>query len=145
MDRVSLKSAANLGREGRARVEYYQALAATDPETGLLETDDPTCPADKLGEGLVYHIAINRGSEQVFGIPAMRRIVKWMAALNDFMAARVDMTQAAAAFIMRRTVKGSPSQVAKIAAKAISRTSSLAATSIDDPTVGEVAAGPRPA
>jgi hypothetical protein len=69
-----------------------------------------------------------------------------MAALNDFMAARVDMTQAAAAFIMRRTIKGSPQQVANIAAKAISRQSSLASTSVDDPTTGQpVQAGPRPA
>jgi hypothetical protein len=145
MDRVSLRSLANMEQQGKPRVLYYQALAATDPETGELLTDDPTCPDEKRGEGLVYHIAINRGTEQVFGIPAMRRTIKWLAALNDFMAARVDMTQAAAAFIMRRTVKGSPSQVAKIAAKALSRTSSLAATSIDDPNTGLIQPGPRPA
>jgi hypothetical protein len=145
MDRVSLKATANMQASGRPVVQYYQALAATDPATGKLDTDDPTCPSEKLGDGLVYHIAINRGSEQVFGIPAMRRIVKWMAALNDFMAARVDMTQAAAAFIMRRTVKGSSTQVANIAAKALSRASTLAATSMDDPSAGTIAPGPRPA
>jgi hypothetical protein len=146
MDRVSLKATANMQASGRPVVQYYQALAATDPATGKLDTDDPTCPPEKLGDGLVYHIAINRGSEQVFGIPAMRRIVKWMAALNDFMAARVDMTQAAAAFIMRRTVKGSATQVANIAAKALSRASTLAATSMDDPSAtGVIAPGPRPA
>lgn len=145
MDRVSLKTSVPLQQSGNPVVQYYQSLAATDSATGKLMTDDPTCPAEKLGDGLVYHIAMNKGSEQVFGIPAMRRIVKWMAALNDFMAARVDMTQAAAAFIMRRTVKGSPQQVAKMAAKAISRTSSLAATSMDDPTAGVVLPGPRPA
>lgn len=145
MDRVSLKSAASMQQGGKPVVQYYQSLAATDPETGDLLTDDPPCPPEKLGEGLVYHIAINRGTEQVFGIPAMRRMVKWMAALNDFMAARVDMTQAAAAFIMRRTVKGSPQQVAKIAAQALSRTSTLAATSMDDPNAGVITPGPRPA
>jgi hypothetical protein len=145
MDRVSLKSAASLQQGGQPVVQYYQSLAATDSETGLLLTEDPPCPPEKLGEGLVYHIAINRGTEQVFGIPAMRRMVKWMAALNDFMAARVDMTQAAAAFIMRRTVKGSPQQVAAIAAQALSRTSTLAATSIDSPDAGVITPGPRPA
>jgi hypothetical protein len=145
MDRVSLKATQTMQQSGRPVVQYYQSLAATDAQSGKLDTDDPTCPPDKLGEGLVYHIAINRGSEQVFGIPAMRRIVKWMAALNDFMAARVDMTQAAAAFIMRRTVKGSPDQVAKIAAQALSRSSTLAATSMDDPNAGTIAPGPRPA
>jgi len=142
MDRVSLKNAGNMMQNGKPQVVYYQALDATEPDTGKLDTDDPPCPANKLGEGYVYHIAINRGSEQVFGIPAMRRIVKWMAALNDFMAARVDMTQAAAAFIMRRTIKGSPQQVANIAAKAISRQSAIASSSIDGQPV---TAGPRPA
>jgi hypothetical protein len=144
-DRPSIKALMSQQDPGKPRVMYYQALAATDSETGELDSKDDPAPTEKLGEGLVYHIAINRGSEQVFGVPAMRRIVKWMAALNDFMAARVDMTQAAAAFIMRRTVKGSPQQVANIAAKAISRRSDLAATSIDDPSMGIVQPGPRPA
>ena len=143
MDRVSLKSAAAQQQQiGTPRVMYYQALDATDPKTGELDTEDPQCPPDKLGDGLVYHIAINKGTEQVFGIPAMRRIVRWMAALNDFMSARVDLTQAAAAFIMRRTIKGSPQQVASIAAKAISRKSSLAASTMDDNASLQV--GPRP-
>jgi len=142
-DRVSIKAAANLENATKSRVLYYQALAATGDD-GKLDTTDKQAPSDKVGDGLVYHIAINRGTEQVFGIPAMRRIVKWMAALNDFMAARVDMTQAAAAFIMRRTVKGSPQQVAAIAAKQLSRTSSLAASSLDK-DASEVTPGPRPA
>jgi hypothetical protein len=142
MDRVSLKAAAMQQQQGKPQVVYYQSLEATDPATGDLDTDDPTCPPEKLGDGLVYHIALNRGTEQVFGIPAMRRIVRWMAALNDFMAARVDLTQAAAAFIMRRTVKGSPQQVANIAAKAISRKSSLAAGTMDEDSSLQM--GPRP-
>ena len=143
MDRPDIKAAMNQQSPTKPRVMYYQSLAATDSETGALDSEDAACPTDKLAEGLVYHIAINRGTEMVFGVPAMRRIVKWMAALNDFMAARVDMTQAAAAFIMRRTVKGSPQQVANIAAKAISRQSSLASQSIDQPG-GVVQSGPRP-
>lgn len=143
-DRVSMQSQVNAQQPNRPRVIYYQALQATDSETGELLSDDDPCPPEKLGEGLVYHIAVNRGSEQVFGVPQMKRLVRWLAALNDFMAARVDLTQAAAAFIMRRTVKGSPSQVAKIAAKHLSRQSTLASTSIDDPYAGEIKAGPRP-
>jgi hypothetical protein len=144
MDRPDIKAQMAQQDPRRPRVMYYQALQATDSDTGQLDSDDEACPPEKLGEGLVYHIAINRGSEQVFGVPAMRRIVKWMSSLNDFMAARVDLTQAAAAFIMRRTVQGSPQQVANIAAKAISRRSGLAATSVDDPTLGQIQPGPRP-
>ena len=83
----------------------------------------------------------------MFGVPAMKRIIRWLASLNDFMAARVDLTQAAAAFVARRTIKGTPQQVASIAAKAISRGSDLAAVSIDD-TYGSgtgLKDGPRPA
>jgi hypothetical protein len=144
MDRPDIKVMMNQQGGTKPRVMYYQALAATDSETGEIDSKDDPCPPEKLAEGLVYHIAINKGTEQVFGVPAMRRIVKWMAALNDFMAARVDMTQAAAAFIMRRTIKGSPQQVANIAAKAISRQSTLASTSIDSPSGSVVQAGPRP-
>ena len=148
MDRPDIKAITAQQVPGRRpMVMYYQALAATDSETGDLDSLDEPCPPEKLAEGLVYHIAINKGTEQVFGIPAMRRIVKWMAALNDFMAARVDMTQAAAAFIMRRTVQGTPQQVANIAAKAISRQSTLASQSIDnsDPSDAYIKPGPRPA
>ena len=83
-------------------------------------------PAKLMGKGRVYHVAINATSEQVFGNPPMRRLLRWYSAYNDFMTARVDMAQAAAAFIMRRKIKGTPNQVAKMAAKAISRRSELA-------------------
>ena len=144
MDRPDIKVQINQASGTKPRVMYYQSLAATDSETGAIDSLDDPCPPAKLAEGLVYHIAINKGSEMVFGVPAMRRIVKWMAALNDFMAARVDMTQAAAAFIMRRTVTGTPQQVANIAAKAISRRSTLASQSIDDGNAAMVGSGPRP-
>ena len=144
MDRPNVKAAMSAQDPGKPRVYYYQALAATDSDTGMIETNDPTPPPNKLGTGLVYHIAINKGAEQVFGTPAFRRVVKWMAALNDFMAARVDLTQAAAAFIMKRSIKGTPNQVAKIAAQAVSRRSDLAAVSIDDPNAGTILPGPRP-
>lgn len=145
MDRVSVRAQMDALSPGKPRVYYYPALAAIDGDTGEVDTEDEKPPSEKVGEGFVYHIAINKGTEQIFGIPAFKRIVRWMAALNDFMAARVDLTQAAAAFIARRTVKGTPSQVANIAAKAISRGSDLASVSIDDPAGGVVKPGPRPA
>ena len=144
MDRPDVKVTMSQQDPRKPRVMYYQALAATKSETGEIDSEDQPCPPEKLAEGLVYHIAINKGTEMVFGVPAMRRIVKWMAALNDFMAARVDMTQAAAAFIMRRTITGTPQQVANIAAKAISRRSTLASQSVDSPDAALVGAGPRP-
>jgi hypothetical protein len=92
------------------------------------EENYPKPPPSKKGDGKVYHIAVNRRTEQVFGTPTMRRTIRWFTAYNDFMKARVDIVQASAAFIMKRKVKGTPNQVAKLAAKAISRESPLSAS-----------------
>lgn len=101
---------------------YYEHWQNTDDAS----SDAPKPPDGMIGKGRVYHIAINKGSEEAFGTPTMRRLLRWYSAYNDFMTARVDMAQAAAAFIMRRKIKGTPNQVAKMAAKAISRGSELA-------------------
>jgi IS5 family transposase len=79
-------------------------------------------PREKVGEGGVYHVSINATGEMVFGVPIMRRLVRWFTAFNSFMASRVDLTKAAAALIMKRTVKGGPEAVQRMAAKEISRT-----------------------
>lgn len=88
----------------------------------------PEIPEAKQGKGRVYHVAINRTSEMVFGIPEFRRTLRWFSAYNEFLRARVDMAQAAAAFVMKRKVKGTPNQVVKSAAKAMSRESLLGGT-----------------
>jgi hypothetical protein len=88
--------------------------------------DDPDlCPPEKLGDGKVFHVATNRGSEMAFGMPRMERVIRWANAFNDFMTARVDMMSAAAAFIMKRKVKGTPQQLQKMATQALSRRSML--------------------
>ena len=84
--------------------------------------------------------------EMTFGVPRMRRTIRWYTAFNEFMAARVDMMQAAAAFIMKKTVKGATTsaQIEKLASKAIRASSDLrtvAETAIDP----AVKLGPRPA
>ena len=78
-------------------------------------------PRDKLGTGRVYHVSVNSTGEMVFGVPTMRRLVRWFTAFNSFMASRVDLTKAAAALIMKRTVKGGPDAVQRMAAKELTR------------------------
>jgi hypothetical protein len=80
----------------------------------------------KTGEGGVYHVAVNKGQEAAFGHPTMHRVLRWANAFNTMMTARVDLAQAAAAFIMKRKTKGTPNQVQKMAEKALSRRSELA-------------------
>lgn len=122
-DRVEVDVTGALQREQKSY--YYEHW--NNYEAAVEEgANPPKPPKAKLGEGRVYQIAINRTHEMAFGVPTFRRLFRWYSAYNDFMAARVDMAQAAAAFIMKRKVKGTPNQVAKMAAKAISRQSELA-------------------
>jgi hypothetical protein len=42
----------------------------------------PLCPLEKLGNGKVFHVAVNRGSEMAFGHPRMDRLIRWFNAYN---------------------------------------------------------------
>ena len=128
-------------QDGKPKVLYYDHWRnVRDAEEGEETIKKP--PSTKRAKGRVYHVAVNRYSEQAFGVPTMRRTLRWYSAYNDFMKARVDMAQAAAAFIMRRKVKGTPNSVMKMASKAISRRSELATgPTVDEP---ELQVPPRP-
>jgi hypothetical protein len=80
---------------------------------------------DKVGEAKIFHIAINRTSDMALGHPPMDRLLRWFNAYNRFMDARVDVVEATAAFVMKRKVKGTPTQLTKMATQALSRRSSL--------------------
>lgn len=98
-------------------------------------------PRGKIADGRVYHVAINRRTEQVFGVPTMRRVLRWFSAYNEFMSSRVDIAKAAAAFIMRRKVSGGPNKVMTLAQKVMNQRSELAAKlEEDDPQAGPRAA-----
>jgi hypothetical protein len=99
-------------------------------------------PIDRVGEAKVFHIAINRTSDMALGHPPMDRLLRWFNAYNRFMDARVDIMEATAAFVMKRKVKGTPTQLSKMATQALSRRSSLG--SVRDPDA-ERMGGPGPA
>lgn len=127
------------GKDGKRKVLYYRHWSNVEVAEEQEDREDPMPkpPPEKQGNGKVRHIAVNRTSEMAFGVPTMRRTMRWFTAYNDFMKARVDMAQAAAAFIMKRKIDGTPNQLAKLASRAVSRQSDLA-------TSGEGAvAGPR--
>lgn len=98
-------------------------------------------PPSKIGDGKIFHIAINRTSDMALGHPPMDRLLRWFNAYNRFMDARVDITEATAAFIMKRKVKGTPNQLSKMATQALSRRSALG--SARDPDLAGQAP-PRP-
>lgn len=91
------------------------------------------CPAEKLGKGVVYHVAINRTSEMGFGHPTMHRTLRWATSFNQLMEAQVDAAKAAAAFMMKRKVKGTPNQVRKLATQALTRSGELGRSDRLDP------------
>lgn len=99
-------------------------------------------PAEYVGKGRVYHLRINRTSEMMFGVPRFQRTMTWYSAYNKFVKDRLDIVAAAAALIMKRKIKGSPSQITRDAAKALSRVSPLAAA---DPGGLLPQSGPRAA
>jgi hypothetical protein len=114
---------------GEGQVRYYPHWrnvedAVSAAKTGAREMPD-LCPPEKLGEGKVYHIAINRGMEMAFGHPRMDRVIRWFNSFNTFMDARVDMMSASAAFVMKRKVRGTPQQLQRMANQALSRRSTL--------------------
>jgi hypothetical protein len=124
----------------RPELKYYEHWA--NVQSAEEDGDDfEKPPAGKMGDGKVYHLVVNRTTEMAFGVPEQQRVLRWAASYNDFMAARVDMMKAAAAFIMKRQIKGTPNQLAKMATRAISRSSPL--TGMMDPsypTAGRAAA-----
>jgi len=126
------------------RTIYYEhwrnvELAIEEADEGGRELPK-LCPVSRLGDGRVFHVAVNKTTEMAFGHPTMDRLLRWYTAYNKFMDARVDIMEAAAAFVMKRKVKGTPSQLRKMATQALSRSGSFGTA--HDP---DVAAGPRPA
>lgn len=123
-----------------AKTRYYEHWRNVDVAREEGRTV-PTPPSEKVGEGKVYHLATNKLSEMAFGVPTMRRLMRWFSAYNEFMSSRVDVTKAAAAFIMKRRVKGGQAAVQRTAAQVLNRRSELA-SSMDDDYDG--ATPPRP-
>jgi hypothetical protein len=94
-------------------------------------------PPEQLGDGKVYHLRINRYSEQRFGSPRFQRTMRWYTAYNQFVKDRLDVVSAAASVIMKRKLKATPTQLQADVNKLISRRSPLAAglgTAPDTPT-----------
>jgi hypothetical protein len=123
---------------------HWENVTAEEKDRAERDRPLPTPPRAKTGDGKVMHIAVNRTSEMAFGVPTMQRTLRWFSAYNDFMASRVDMTKAAAAFVMRKQVKGTPGQLEKLAQKATNRRSDLAAQLEAAATDGQVEAPGRP-
>ena len=99
---------------GQAQITYYRTARHPIEREQKPGKAPFGPPEEKLSEGLVFHIALNRVGESKFGFPLTMRILTWVQAYNEFMKARVSLVQAAAMFAWRRKVKGNPAEVRKV-------------------------------
>lgn len=90
-------------------------------------------PADKLGEGVVYHVRINRTLEQHFGMPPWARTLRFHSAMNSFVEARSSMAQAAASFIAKRVLKGGQKDVIRAAQSILTQTGEIGSAHVPSP------------
>lgn len=125
-DRVLVPEIGNV-----AKVKYYphwrnvEVINAERKENGDSPLTKP--PADKLGDGLVYHVRINRLLEQRFGTPPWNRTLRYFSAMARLTEARVNMALAASSFIAKRVIRGGPSEVIKQAQTLIQQTGEIGA------------------
>jgi hypothetical protein len=114
---------------GKREVRYFRHWRNVDE--AIREREDrgedalEMPPAEKLGEGLVYHARVNRLLEQQFGVPLWRRTLRFYTAMNRFTESRVAMAQASTQFIAKRVMKGGPAQVMRAANGVLAQTSEL--------------------
>lgn len=90
-------------------------------------------PPDMLGEGTVYHVRINRLLEQGFGTPPWQRQLRFFAAMNRLVEARVSMQLAASSIIAKRVVKGGSTEVQRAASSVLNQLGEIGAGRPDRP------------
>lgn len=108
-DKWSINTGVVGSQASEARVKYYEDLVY-EPAEGQ---DAP--PENKIGEGKILHVAINRTSFDLRGNSEVWRAVRWAKALTDFFTWRLTLLRALATFAYRKKTKGGSSQVLKAA------------------------------
>lgn len=112
---------------GEPRVLYYPHWQNVEDMRDAGEKP-PEPPAVKLGDGLVYHVRINRIGRSQFGTPPWARSLRFFRALSDLTESHVVMAQAASTFVAKQTMKGTPQQLTKAANAVLSQTGELGAS-----------------
>lgn len=102
-------------------------------------------PKELLGEGIVYHMRINRTIEQQFGVPPWARSLRYYTAMGAMVEARVSMSQAASSFIAKRVMKGGQRDIVKAAQSILTQTGEIGSQRFDAPIIPGVKAPPSPA
>lgn len=116
--------------------------AAKEKKAGLRQSTPIVPPKGALGDGVVYHVRVNRLLEQQMGMPFWNRTLRYFSALNRLLEARVSMAQASASIIAKTVMRGSERDIIKSAESLQRRTGEFGAARGIVP--GGVPAGLRP-
>lgn len=128
-DRVRMTD--EMRTDGKPRVIYWPHWRHV--EDYLTEAKDSgetpqVPPKEKLGEGLVYHVRINRIGRTQFGTPPWARTLRFFTAMNTLTEAHVAMAEAASTFIAKRVMKGGPEGITRAANNILAQTGEIGAT-----------------
>jgi len=137
---------------GKSIIGYYQALDAfADP----LNQDEPDQPDSDGGlgapapgdifPGLLLHVAVNKRSESIFGIPRFKRILRWFNAYEQTMRNSIDLMKAAASIYMKADVRGGRQQLERASYQNVRRASPLTQMAVGMGQGSEMMPTPPPA
>lgn len=119
------------GGQPKEKVTYYphwrnyaEAVAEREARDEPALQEPPKEKKDP-GEAVIFHLRINRLTEQIFGTPPFARSLRFYSAMNQFTESRVAKAQAAATFVARNVLKGGPKQLAKSAQSVLQQTGEL--------------------
>lgn len=124
--------------EGQPRVVYYPHWRNVEDwkkeqvEDGGVVPADQVPPAEKMGDGLVYHLRINRIGRTQFGTPPWARSLRFYSAMNSLTEAHVAMAEAASSIVAKRSVTGGPDAVKRQASQLLSMTGELGSARFGD-------------
>jgi hypothetical protein len=111
------------------KIVYYEALDAfneDDPVEAVQDAGLTRAPDGMMRRGKVLHLATNKTSEMAFGVPIMRRLLRWYSAYNKVLESHVDRMAAMASIYMKATEKGAgPRELQRLAVLATNRQSRL--------------------
>lgn len=115
---------------GRRKIEYWphwrNVEIAREERKERKETALKEPPDEKLVKDVgVYHMRMFRWSESRFGISPFTRHIRFLSAFNKFLETRITMAQASAAFIARKSVKGTPRQITRVATNMVAQLGEL--------------------
>lgn len=124
---------------GQPKTVYYEALGAFDDENPVMVAQDEQAsgplrpPEAMLRDGKVIHLAVNKTSEMAFGVPRMKRLMRWLNAYEHTLESHVNRMKAMASIYMKATAKGTQRDLDRLGFKAIGRASTFgAAQDVDD-------------